>query len=298
MYIDVHSGRVKVGGSFTFDELHYTSSHRHPGPQFLFDLVLHTSLPAMIPTMVSTPAADSSEHCSHSLLKNSAPWPSLSLAAPSRFTSPLACQLLLPFGELCQYDFALLPSPATTPMDSHLPTGSITPSVDFVPPLAAAAAYLTAPEVMSIELSGNPFGSSFVETIPITGTHETAGLQLQFDSLCGRLCLLACLPGTPAARISIRWRSRLRFAYILYINDVSIDKNLSDFKQVIQTLRHHKATTCTICFTFDEIRNSLSLLLDFLNSTLINFVTCARSLKVFVNPLLLLLVPLPVVLPI
>jgi hypothetical protein len=28
---------------------------------------------------------------------------------------------------------------------------------------------------MSIELSGNPFGPSFVETIPITGTHETAG---------------------------------------------------------------------------------------------------------------------------
>ena len=43
---------------------------------------------------------------------------------------------------------------------------------------------------------------------------------------------------------------------------------------------------------------TLSLLLDFLNSTLINFVTCAGSLTVFVNPLLLLLVPLPVVLPI
>ena len=68
MYIDVHSGRVKVGGSFTFDELHYTSSHRPPGPQFLFDLGLHTSLPAMIPTMVSTPAADSSEHSFNSLL--------------------------------------------------------------------------------------------------------------------------------------------------------------------------------------------------------------------------------------
>ena len=59
---------------------------------------------------------------------------------------------------------------------------------------------------MSIELSGNLFGPSFIECIPPSGLHPTAGLELQLDPCQGCLCLLGCLPGTPAACIS-RWHS-------------------------------------------------------------------------------------------
>jgi hypothetical protein len=109
---------------------------------------------------------------------------------------------------------------------------------------------------MSIEFSGDPFGPSFVESIPITSTHASAGLHFKLDPARDRLCLLAIEPGTPAARIN-RWRSRLRFAYILSINDIDI-RTQTDIDQALATLRAAGTSVCDIRSTFDEIRNSLS----------------------------------------
>jgi hypothetical protein len=149
----------------------------------------------------------------------------------------------LPLGELTHKSvFASVPTPAST-LDAMLPS-------------IAAATALTAPEVMSIELSGDPFGLSFLESIPISSTHENAGLELKFDTARDRLRLMACTPGTPAARIS-RWRSRLCFAYIISVNDIDIC-TMMDFQEAIATLRDTGADVCNIRFTFDEIRNSLS----------------------------------------
>ena len=220
MYLDVHSGRVKVGGNFNFDEAHYTSTLRPPGPQFLFDLGLHTAIPAY---------PNGTDPLSHTAYAPFPPFPGNCIMKP---LPALACLLPLPLGELTTH---------TQLQNPNFP---------------AAAAALNAPEVMSIELSGNPFGPSFIESIPLSGIHPTAGLELQLDSLRGRLRLLGCLPGTPAARIS-RWRSRLRFAYILSVNAIQI-LTLTDFEQTIATLRSTKSTTCDVCLTFDEIRNNLS----------------------------------------
>ena len=115
-------------------------------------------------------------------------------------------------------------------------------------PTIAAAAALSAPEVMSIELSGNPFGPSFVESIPITGTHITAGLEVQFDPIRGCLCLLSCTPGTPAARIS-RWRSRLRFAYILSVNDVPV----STITDLVSAIAHARTTSPQPCLNLQHL---------------------------------------------
>ena len=54
---------------------------------------------------------------------------------------------------------------------------------------------------MSIELSSYSFGPSFLECIPHSGLHSTAGLELQLDSLWGCLHLLGCQPSTPATCI-------------------------------------------------------------------------------------------------
>ena len=153
-YIDVHSGRVKTGGNFIFDEAHYTSTHRPPGPQFLFDLGLHTMLPPIPP---------GSSACT------SSPPVALMPPLPTKPLPPLpslACLLPLPFGELT-------PSPDI--------------ALAFNPPLVHTAAALTAPEALSIEFSGDPFGPSFCETVSLSGSHVTAGFHLTYDPACGRL---------------------------------------------------------------------------------------------------------------
>ena len=147
MYLDVHSGRIKVGGHFNFDEAHYTSTLRPPGPQFLFDLGLHTAIP------LCYTGTDSMKPTSY------APYPPFPGNCVLSSLPTLACILPLPLGELTTH--ITLESPG---------------------PFAAAAA-LSAPEVMSIELSGNPFSPSFIESIPLSGLHPTAGLELQLDSL-------------------------------------------------------------------------------------------------------------------
>ena len=78
--------------------------------------------------------------------------------------------------------------------------------------------FLLQPEVMSIELSGNPFGPNFVESFPITGT---------YDLIHGRLCSISCTPCTPADCISY-WHSCLCFAYILSVNHVPISTITGD----------------------------------------------------------------------
>jgi hypothetical protein len=109
---------------------------------------------------------------------------------------------------------------------------------------------------MSIALSGNPFGPSFTETISIQGQHPTAGLEVRYDPARQRVQLIHCTPGTPVARIS-RWRSRLKHAYLLSLNDIPI-ADISTLQSAISLLCDTKVTTATLLLTFDDARNSLS----------------------------------------
>ena len=122
---------------------------------------------------------------------------------------------------------------------------------------------------MSIEFYGNPFGPSFVETmIPITGTHDTAGLQLQFDSLCGlsfwyTCALLASVDGDPAFAFPT-FSTSTTFPLTMFLTSHKSFKHFGTIKP--------PPATCALL-----LMKTLSLLLDFLNSTLINFVTCGPS---------------------
>jgi hypothetical protein len=138
---------LKLVVTSIFDEAHYTSTLHPPGPLFLFDLGHHTAIPAY------PNDTDPLIHISY------APFPPSPGNCIIKPLPALACLLPLPFGELTTH---------TQLQNPNFP---------------AAAAALNAPEVMSIELSGNPFGLSFIESIPLTGIHPTAGLELQQDSL-------------------------------------------------------------------------------------------------------------------
>jgi hypothetical protein len=83
----------------------------------------------------------------------------------------LACISPLPLGELNPFS-----------VEQHIFDTPTTPTI-------AAAASLPAPEVMSIELSGDPLGPCTDESISIGGHHVLAGLHVTYDDARVRLQL-------------------------------------------------------------------------------------------------------------
>mmetsp|Transcript_27281 Transcript_27281/g.38576 ORF Transcript_27281/g.38576 Transcript_27281/m.38576 type:complete len:214 (-) Transcript_27281:315-956(-) len=107
---------------------------------------------------------------------------------------------------------------------------------------------------MSIVLSGDPFGPSFMELIELDKLHPTSGFIFHFDKYRQRLHLLNCAKGTTAHQIT-RWRSRLRHAYLLAINSVHIDTKQTLVTQ-IDTLRQSNNPHAVLTFTFDIVHNN------------------------------------------
>jgi hypothetical protein len=129
--------------------------------------------------------------------------------------------------------------------------------------MAASAAALrttTSPftpgDLAQVELSCDPFDSSFDQSLSLSGNDPLCGLQLTVDPWRGRLQLQSCTPGTPAARMHC-WRSRLRSAYLLAINDVLVT-SVDDVTAAIATAWHHSTQTCILRFAQDGTRPSMS----------------------------------------
>ena len=149
------------------------------------------------------------------------------------------------------------------------------------PVFLAAAAALTAPGLLSIELSCNPFGPSFIKSFPLSGFHPTTGLDLQLDILHGHLPLLVYPPGIPAVCVS-KWCSSLQFPGIIAVNTIQM-MTCTAIQQSIATLCSTKPTTCDVCHTFDEIRNNL-LHLVYHNTILIKSEADSTSMPQNINP--------------
>ena len=226
-YVDVQSGRVKVCQSPThFDESHFTQTKRPPGPRFLFDLgLLSMSGPTLVP-LATPPLLPYEVYAWYPL------WPSLDLCLTS---TSIAALIPLPLGELL--DMSTLPH--------------------FSP----SAHALTASDVMSIEFSNDPFGPSFIEPVPLTGIHETAGIETRFDASRQRLQITHLLAGNPISRIP-RWRSRLKHAYILSLDGIDVPDHAT-LVSVITNLRYTHQSQGTfplvsLKLTFDDAVNALS----------------------------------------
>ena len=219
VYYDVRTGVVKNGGNFVFDEAHFHSQQRPPGPAILYQL-----------GMPDTPSVPAPTATRPKLLLLPASYPPMPCRKPRDVSG--AARLPLPLSEL------------------------------YVPPSTAAAARLTtdlAPSVeavMSLELTGDPFGPSFHHTVAIKGNHPTLGFDLRIDPDRGRPFVATCVAGTPAHQIP-RWRSRLRLAYLLAVNDRLVSTP-DDFRAAVARLRATSAGTCTLTFTFDAVHNVLS----------------------------------------
>jgi hypothetical protein len=182
---------------------------------------------------------------------------SLEPSLDSPVFSYLPCTLISPLNSLEQWNLWF--SSPNGPLGELNPF-SIKEHIFDTPatPTIAAAASLAAPEVMSIELSGDPLGPCFDESIPIGGSHALAGLHVTYDDARGRLQFLSIEKGTPAARIP-HWRTRLRHAYILGINNVDIATTADLTQEAISVLRSNGDITCNPRLTFDDVKNTLSV---------------------------------------
>ena len=92
----------------------------------------------------------------------------------------------------------------------------------------------------NIILSTSPYGPTMTVECKLKGNHCTLGLELDEESMAGRVTLLNCTKGTPSARIP-RWRSQLRGAILRSINSVAI-KTIDD---VVHTVERFKKETAS-----------------------------------------------------
>jgi hypothetical protein len=109
---------------------------------------------------------------------------------------------------------------------------------------------------VTVTFSTDPFGQSFPETIIVSGIHPTLGLVLHYDVDRHRCQLIKMYLGTPSHRLP-KWKSRLRSAYILSIDTMSVHA-IADIGRVISEARAAGRTSIVVLFTKDDAMNCLS----------------------------------------
>lgn len=206
-YIDTHTGQITIGGSFHFDEAHFMASTQPPAVQLLFDLGLHLPTPP-----AHAPATDIP----------TCVYPACLLDKP---ITPLPVQAgMLP----------LPPAEIFPPTHSHSPPHAAAASVTKESPSIS--------DVLQLSVSDDPLSFSFQHRLCFDGDHPTAGLILSISDH-GRLCLDSIAPSTPAAKVPT-WRSRLRGAYLLSINNIPV-ATINDVHRVFSQLRLGSQQSCT-----------------------------------------------------
>ena len=188
-YFDCDTGQVHIARHAVFDEAWYLQPIRPPAAQMLYDMGLEDiDLDPPAPVIIRPP------------LSMYPPFPSLTsiLKTPSA-----AIQHNIPL--------RLTESP-------------------FLPPAADAAKQERIPHAFHIDprdrvvvyLSPDPYADSFEERLHFgrfcLASHSTAGLTVKCEN--GHLILTDMVPGTPSAKIP-RWRSRIRGARLIAINNVN-----------------------------------------------------------------------------
>ena len=98
------------------------------------------------------------------------------------------------------------------------------------------------PMTTDFNLSSSYFGQTVDFQIQTMSTHDTLGLNCAVDDK-GRIILIECLTGTPAAKIP-KWRSTLRKATILSVNGYTFD-SIDELKILLKHLNHHQLLTIT-----------------------------------------------------
>ena len=101
-----------------------------------------------------------------------------------------------------------------------------------------------------IELSSDPFDFKTSRRISTKTAHPTLGLSTTLCPIYKRIKLDSCQPSTPSARIP-KWRSELRNAYILAVNNESVS-TLPQLKSAIKTCKQQNLKEVEIRFATND----------------------------------------------
>jgi hypothetical protein len=240
-YIDVESRIVKSSHHAIFDEAWYMQPKRPPFAQMLYDVGLEPDLQP------------------HDIVLDTnsiIPQPPLPSKAPP--TLPLhACHLPLPL-RISSPPSTFTARAATTSANippftvqtSDVPTKRLEHEMIMVHDVSQK-------DVEMVYLSPSPFLDAFEETIDLRKADftkfPTAGLEC--ESVNGKLYLRAMTPSSPAAKIRA-WRSRLRNAHLIAINDTMIS-SLEELTNAFLLLGTSGARKCTMLLEHSAIREGL-----------------------------------------
>jgi hypothetical protein len=115
---------------------------------------------------------------------------------------------------------------------------------------------------VTVTFSTDPFGVIFPRKIIVSGIHPTLSFDLHYDvdphqdDDQHHCQLVQMTRGTSFHRLS-QWKSRLRSAYILSIDTMSVH-TLADVRLVISEARSAKRKSAIFAFTKDDAPNCLS----------------------------------------
>jgi hypothetical protein len=113
-------------------------------------------------------------------------------------------------------------------------------------------------DMATIYMSPDPYHQAFKEELDLRkfdlSRHKTAGLS--FIAHNNRLILATMSPHRPGDRI-LRWRTHLRGAWLIKINDTPVC-TIGDAQQMFQQLSDNNATTCVLLFSHPEISRDIS----------------------------------------
>ena len=137
-------------------------------------------------------------------------------------------------------------TPHVIPLDDTYTSAGINEEGPFV--VKATVGDLLYP--FSIALSHDPYDNVMVRQLSTSGDHPTRGLVLEMCAKRNLPRINECLPGTPAAKLP-KWRSTLRGAYVLKIDDTEIS-TFSDVENIFRTCDSNKEVHLTVG-TIDKV---------------------------------------------
>jgi hypothetical protein len=108
----------------------------------------------------------------------------------------------------------------------------------------------------TVTFSTDPSGPYFTETIIVSGIHPSFGLDLQYYIDRHHCQLVKMDLGTPSHRLS-QWKSRLRYAYILSIDMMSVH-TITDMCLIIAEACSAKRESIIVAFTKDDAPKCIS----------------------------------------
>jgi hypothetical protein len=238
-YIDVSSRLVQTSHHAIFDEAWYLQPQRPPFAQMLYDVGLEPEL-----TEVDTQRA----------LCIFAPQPPLPTVAPSKAPFPATTFPLRVSVNPSAYSAAA----ALTAMD-------VTPVTDASAPLPSKRLEhdmildhdITSRDVEMVYLSPSCYDNAFEEELDLRrfnhGTAPTAGLECTISN--GKVILSGMTPSTPGAKIRA-WRSRLRGARILRVNEYEIS-SVKDIEDTLLQLSAQGFRKCRLLLAHSILRDGL-----------------------------------------